>query len=210
MSETCGCCAYFAPQHQYMSNNFSVLSNIIKNRRSTKPALFNGHKIPDEQIEQLLELADWAPTHTFSEPWRFVVYSGDKVNEFSKQHALLYQQFTPTEKFMQGKFDGIISNGGKSSHIIVCIMKRSNEKIPAMEEMAAASCAVEHILLGATALDIAALWSTGGMVLHPAMKNHFQLNEQDEILGVLFLGYSEEKMEGKRKIALNEKIVWER
>ncbi len=193
-----------------MSSNFSILSNIIKTRRSTKPALFNGNKILDEEVEQLLELADWAPTHTFSEPWRFVVYAGEKVVEFSKQHALLYQQFTPAEKFMQSKFDSIISNGEKSSHIIVCIMKRSNEKIPAMEEMAAVSCAIQNILLGATALNIASLWSTGGMVLHPSFKKHFQLNEQDAILGQLYLGYSDEVIEGKRKMALEEKIVWEK
>ncbi|MDB5277269.1 MAG: nitroreductase [Ferruginibacter sp.] len=193
-----------------MNNDFSTLSDIIKNRRSIKPAMFNGNKIPHEQIEQLLELADWAPPHTFSEPWRFVVYSGKKVNDFSRQHALLYQQFTLAEKFMKGKFDSIIANGEKSSHLIVCIMKRSNEKIPAMEELAAVSCAVQNILLGAQALDIATLWSTGGMILHPAMKNYFQLNEQDHILGILFLGKTNEHNEGHRKIALSEKVVWQK
>ena len=191
-------------------SDFSVLSTTIKTRRTTKPAQFNGNKIPDEQVAQLLELADWAPTHTYSEPWRFVVYGGNKVNEFSMQHALLYQQFTPTDKFMKGKFDGIIANGEKSSHIIVCIMKRTNYKLPVIEEIAAVSCAVQNILLGATALGIASLWSTGGMVLHPAMKNLFELDEADEIVGQLFLGYSNEKIEGVRKIALSEKIVWKR
>jgi len=191
-------------------SDFSILSTTIKTRRTTKPSQFNGNKIPDEQVAQLLELADWAPTHTYSEPWRFVVYGGNKVNEFSMQHALLYQQFTPTDKFMKGKFDGIIANGKKSSHIIVCIMKRTNFKLPVIEEIAAVSCAVQNILLGATALGIASLWSTGGMVLHPAMKNLFELDEADEIVGQLFLGYSNEKIEGVRKIALSEKIVWKR
>jgi len=193
-----------------MNEDFTILSGIIKKRRSIKPSLFNGNKIPDEQILQLLELADWAPTHTFSEPWRFVVYSGEKVNDFSRQHALLYKEFTPEEKFMQSKFDSIIANGEKSSHLVVCIMKRSNEKLPVMEEIAAASCAVENILLGAAALDIAALWGTGGMTLSPAMKNYFQLHEQDQILGFLFLGKTNEQVEGKRKIPLSEKIVWEK
>ena len=58
--------------------------------------------------------------------------------------ALLYQQFTPTDKFMKGKFDGIIANGEKSSHIIVCIMKRTNYKLPVIEEIAAVSCAEER------------------------------------------------------------------
>ena len=191
-------------------SDFSILSTTIKTRRTTKPAQFNGNKIPDEQVAQLLELADWAPTHTYSEPWRFVVYGGNKVNEFSMQHALLYQQFTTADKFMKGKFDGIIANGKKSSHIIVCIMKRTNFKLPVIEEIAAVSCAVQNILLGATALGIASLWSTGGMVLHPAMKNLFELDEADEIVGQLFLGYSNEKIEGVRKIALSEKIVWKR
>lgn len=193
-----------------MYNNFSILADIIKSRRSIKPALFNGGKIPDEQIEQLLELADWAPTHTYSEPWRFVVYSGEKVNEFSKQHALLYQQFTTAEKFMQGKFDSIIANGKRSSHLIVCIMKRSNEKIPVVEELAAVSCAVQNILLGAEAMGIAALWSTGGMTLQPAMKNYFQLNAADEMVGILYMGKSDERLKGERKIPFSEKIVWEK
>ena len=111
---------------------------------------------------------------------------------------------------MQSKFDSIIANGEKPSHIIMCIMKRTNHKIPAIEEIAAASCAIQNILLGATALGIATLWGTGGMILHPSMKNHFQLDEADEIMGQLFLGYSDEKIEGRRKIALTEKVVWEK
>jgi nitroreductase len=138
------------------------------------------------------------------------VYSGERAHDFSKQHALLYQQFTAAEKFMQSKFDSIIANGKKSSHLIVCIMKRSNEKIPVMEELAAVSCAVQNILLGAEAMGIATLWSTGGMTLHPAMKNYFQLNEADEMVGILYMGKSDGHMKGERKIALRDKIVWEK
>ena len=54
---------------------FNVLQHIVTARRSIKPAVFNGKKIEDHQIRQLLELANWAPTHGFTEPWRFVVYS---------------------------------------------------------------------------------------------------------------------------------------
>jgi hypothetical protein len=40
--------------------------------------------------------------------------------------------------------------------VIIAIMKRGNlPKIPAFEEMAATSCAVQNLLLGATALDMA-------------------------------------------------------
>lgn len=188
--------------------SIDILSTLIRQRRSTKPALFNGAKLPDAQVQQLLELADWAPTHAFSEPWRFIVYANGAVQTFCQQHAELYQQHTAPEKFLQTKMDSILSNGQHTSHLVVCIMKRSNDKLPLVEELAAASCAIQNILLGAAALDIAALWSTGGMILHPAMKAHFNLLEQDQILGILFLGKSDSVQQGKRTIPLQEKISW--
>ncbi len=191
-----------------MNQNFSTLASIIKNRRSIKPALFNGEKIEDDTVEQLLQLADWAPTHTFSEPWRFVVYSGDALTNFSRDHAELYKANTPGEKFTQAKYDSIIANGEKASHLLVCIMKRSNDKIPVMEELASVACAVQNILLGAETLAVAALWSTGGMALHPSMKDYFHLQQEDQVMGLLYLGKTNETVEGKRKIPLAEKIQW--
>jgi hypothetical protein len=46
------------------------------------------------------------------------------------------------------------------------------------------------------------------MVLKPAYAEHFGLGAEDSILGVLFLGYTEEQPEGKRKTPIEEKITW--
>jgi nitroreductase len=192
-----------------MENPFSILSNIIKQRRSTKPAQFNGTPIPDEQVEQLLELADWAPTHGNTEPWRFLVYAGDAAKIFCKDHAELYKRTVSSENFVQGSYDKIIDNGKQVSHLIVAVMQRGNlPKIPLWEEEAATAAAMQNILLGATALGIASFWSTGGMVHHPAMKDFLQLNEHDRIMGILFLGYSDITNKSKRSIPLTEKVKW--
>ena len=82
-----------------MSNTFNTLSSVIKNRRTTKPPELNGQKIADEQISQLLELADWAPTHANTEPWKFVVYTDGKA--FGKQHAQLYKANVSADDYMQ-------------------------------------------------------------------------------------------------------------
>jgi len=74
--------------------------------------------------------------------------------------------------------------------------------------MAATSCAVQNLLLGATALNIASYWGTGGMALKPAMKEFLQLNDDDHIIGILYLGYADEHPEGKRTIPLEQKITW--
>jgi nitroreductase len=192
-----------------MNQSFSILSDIIKNRRSMKPAKMNGTKIPDDQVKEILKLANWAPTHGRTEPWRFVVYSGDNVKEFCRQHAELYKANTAPEKFDQANYDKQFHNGDLASHIIIAIMQRGSlPKIPALEEIAATAIAVQNILLGATAAGITSFLSTSGMTHHPAMKDFLQLKQEDVVLGILYLGYSDEKVQGKRQTEIEEKVTW--
>jgi nitroreductase len=62
--------------------------------------------------------------------------------------------------------------------------------------------------LGATALNIASFWNTGGMVLKPAMHAHLNLSNQDQVMGVIYLGYADEYPKGVRKVPMSEKVVW--
>lgn len=192
-----------------MNDTFSILSAVIKSRRSIKPAKMNGKKIPDELVREILKLANWAPTHGRTEPWRFIVYSNDKVREFCYQHAELYKSHTAPEKFEQANYDKQLHNGDLASHVIIAIMQRGNlSKIPALEEIAATAMAIQNILLGTAAAGIASFLSTSGMTHHPALKNFLQLKEEDLVMGILYLGYSDEKMEGKRQTEIEEKLIW--
>ena len=191
-------------------NAFEQVQQIIRNRRSTKPALFNGQSIPQEQVQQLLELADWAPTHAHTEPWRFVVYAGKAAQQFCADHADLYKSHTPADKFVTAAYEKQLHNGDKASHIIAVLMKRGdNPRIPVIEEVSAVSAAVQNILLGAETLGISVLWSTGGLTHHPALKEYFGLSEQDLVIGLLYMGYADNPVkEGKRIVPLQEKITW--
>ncbi len=190
-------------------NNFNVLQEIITARRSIKPASLNGKKIDNEQIKQLLELANWAPTHGLTEPWRFVVYSGDAVKEFCHQHAEMYKLSTPPEQFTQAKYDNRLHNGDNASHIIAVYMRRgANPNIPELEELCATAAATQNILLGAQALGISVLWSTGGSVLQPAMKQYLGLAEEDRMIGLLSLGYTDEPAKPGRRTPVDAKTKW--
>jgi nitroreductase len=190
--------------------NFEIIQSIIENRRSCKPALMNGKKIDDSTVNKLLELADWAPTHGHTEPWRFVVFGGSGVQQFCRDHAELYKANIPAEKFETAKYEKLLHNADNASHFIAAYMKRgTNPKITVMEEICATAVAVQNILLGASSMNIAALWSTGGLTFHPAMKTYFGLNDDDHMIGLIYLGYTDvELKEGKRIIPLNEKVDW--
>lgn len=189
---------------------FEQLFDIIRKRRSVSWAKMNGQVIPNETVNELLSLADWAPTHGRTEPWRFLVFAGESLKRFGREHAQLYWQHTDEDKRQEATYEKLLHNVDKASHLIVAVMKRGdNIKIPVVEEVAAASAAIQNVLLGATALGIASFWSTGGMAHTHALKEHLQLGEQDLIMGLVFMGYTDEPTpNGVRKVPLAEKIKW--
>ena len=191
-------------------STFTQLQEIIKNRRTIKPSAMNGKQIDDEQIAQLLDLANWAPTHANTQPWRFVVFSKGGLAKFCQDHADLYKDNTPEDKFTTAKYEGLVNMQKTVSHIVAIYMKRTeNAKIPMLEEYAATAAAVQNVLLGAHTLGIGVLWSTGGMTLQPAMKAYLGLAEEDLILGLLHMGYTDDPAkEGKRTVPIEEKILW--
>ena len=40
------------------------------------------------------------------------------------------------------------------------------------------------------------------------MKNFLQLKDEDVVMGIVYLGYSDEKMEGNRRTEMDEKATW--
>ncbi len=188
----------------------NVLELLITQRRTIKPGNMNGKKIPDNIVHHLLELADWAPTHGYTEPWYFVVYSGDKAQEFCTAHANLYRSSTPEDKFIPGNYDKLQQMGEKTSHVIVACMKRGdNPKIPEVEEVEAVACAVQNLLRAATAYELASFWSSGGMTYAPALHEYLELGPQDKVLGLLYLGYPADELPvGRRIKPLTEKVKW--
>jgi len=46
-----------------------LLLNIIKSRRTITPKDFNGNEVTQDEMRDVLEAANWAPTHKKTEPW---------------------------------------------------------------------------------------------------------------------------------------------
>src|ERR1700753_3697038 len=97
-----------------MNEIFSTIADVISNRRTVKPFMMNGARIADEQVNELLQLADWAPTHGLTEPWRFIVYTNPA--DFCIEHAEMYKQATRPDEFSQSVYDNMAHQGDKASH----------------------------------------------------------------------------------------------
>jgi len=187
-----------------------TLTKLITERRTIKPVNFNGEKVSESQVRHLLEMANWAPTHKFTEPWRFIVFAPERVQGFCLEHAALYKAHTPAERYEEATFDKLLHMGDKASYILVAYNKQTpGNKLPEWEELAATACAIQNLLLAAQAEGLAVFWSTGGMMSKPAFKTWLGLEEADFPMGILYLGRTDESAKGVRKIGIEEKTRWE-
>lgn len=191
-------------------NKFRNLAHVISSRRTEKVKLMNGNRIPNDQIEQLLQLADCAPTHGRTEPWRFFVYGGEGLRQFCEDHADIYWKHTDPEKRTTLRLAQLKENYKHASHLVIVVMNRTPDtKIPEKEEYAACCAAIQNILLGAEAMSLSSIWSTGGMAYSEKMKSYLGLKTEDQVVGFIYLGFTDEaKKKPGRKISLAEKTNW--
>lgn len=194
-----------------MIDKATVVIDRIHQRRTIKPEQCVPGTISDTNIWRILECANWAPTHGYTEPWRFVVFSGEAKHQFALDHAEMYKKETPAEKFKQVAYDKFINRAKTTSHILAIINKRgSNPKIPELEELQATAMAVQNMQLAASALGFAAYIHSGGMTYHKSMRTYLGFEEEDQVLGFLYLGIpnDEEKAPGRRISSIQSKVNW--
>ena len=162
-------------------------------------------------LSDVLESANWAPTHGYTEPWRFVVFSGASKMKLAEFQSDLYKSKTDVTSFKQIKFEKLLKTPSLASHIIAVVVYNSiNHRVPLIEEVAATSCAVQNILLSAAEKKIAVHWTTGGVTYDDEMKSFLGFENKDVVLGFLYLGRSKNKINsaGRRGSPIERKITW--
>lgn len=164
------------------------------------PSKFTTSEIEDAKIKKLLECANYAPTHKFTYPWRFVVL-GKKSH--CRLHTVTYdiiQKHYQNQTCLASKLIGLehdVEQRWKNvSHFIgICVKKSHN--VPEWEEICAVSCAVQNMLLMAPCLGIAGYWSSwhSETLSNPFMLDFLGMSSEngDLCLGFLVLGIPETK-----------------
>lgn len=189
--------------------NVDEINRLIRQRRSVFPKQFSGKVIEREIIERILENANWAPTHGKTEPWRFVVFTGEGLKELARFQSELYKKITPADKFEQKKFDKLANKPLMASHVIAIGMTRqTGGKIPEIEEVEAVACAVQNIYLTATAYGVGGYWGSGGITYRDEAKDFFGLDPEDKLLGFFYLGYPKGNLPDGKRGDVKDKTVW--
>src|SRR5690554_6827304 len=171
-----------------------MIINSIKNRRAVFPTQYNGKPITKEEINLILEAANWAPTHKRTEPWRFKVFHGESQLRLGEFLAETYKK--NTDKFSESSYGKMIENPTKSGCVIaICFQRDLKESLPEWEEIASTAMAVQNMWLTASEMKIGSYWSSPSVIKH--LGEFVNLDEGERCLGFFYLGkYDGELPEG--------------
>lgn len=186
------------------------INEIIAKRRSVFPQDYTGENVPHEIVLQILENARWAPTHKLTEPWRFMVFSGDGIKALATFQSELYKRVTEKNgTFKESNFHKLLTKPHLSSHIIAVIMKRDERKaVPEVEEIGAVFCAIENMYLTASAYGLGSYLSTGGVTYFDEARSFFRLEGEDRLIGFFHLGIPKKNYPRTKRRSVEELTHW--
>lgn len=193
-----------------MKYSVSELGGVISDRRSIQPKDLSARAVHRDILEQLVRNAVWAPNHGMTQPWRFIVFTGEGRERLSAFLGAEYTRITPPEKFMPRKHENHVQRPLQAPAVIALGVARDpNRKISALEEQFAMACAVQNMHLTCTAYGLGGFWSTGAASTGAGMRTFLGLGDEDSCLGLFYIGYpAVEWPKGYRK-PWTEFVKWE-
>ncbi len=143
---------------------------------------------PDEaSLQRALEAALRAPDHRLLRPWRFLTIRGEgrlRLGEVFLEAGLLDNpNLGDTER------QRLLAMPLRAPLLVVAVMSpKADDKVPAIEQVLSAGAAVQNLLLALHAQGFAAMWRTGWMAEHQAVRQSLGLAAGEGIAGFVYVG----------------------
>ncbi|HEX7058469.1 MAG TPA: nitroreductase family protein [Solirubrobacterales bacterium] len=142
----------------------------IRTRRTHKA--FGAERLSREELEELLELARWAPNHNLTAPWRFRVV-GPRALERLKDAAGAEGA---------AKLD-------RCPTLVIVSAVLGGDPVQDEEDLHATAVASYIVLLAAHARGLAGYWRTPGLLRGEEGRAAVGLSDTERFVGLLHLGH---------------------
>jgi nitroreductase len=141
----------------------------IRTRRTHK--VYGPEPVPRETLDELFELARWAPNHNLTNPWRFRVLGPESLaalKEAAGEEAAAKLDRAPT--------------------LVVVSVAETGDPVQDEEDHAAAAVAAYIVLLAAHARGLAGYWRTPAVLRTAGGCSAAGVPEGERAIGLLHLG----------------------
>ena len=159
----------------------------IRTRRTHK--VFAPEPVPQAVVEELLELARWAPNHFLTEPWRFRVLGPETFERLVEAGA-------PNER---PKLE-------RAPTLVVASAKLTGDEHQNEEDVLATACAVYIVLLAAHARGLASYWRTPKLLETPEDRAAVGLPDAERFVALIHLGDPTNEPAAKARKPLEEYV----
>lgn len=185
------------------------LFEAIKTRRSI--GRLKKEPVDKAILEEIIEAACWAPSHHNTQPWTFMVMTGEGRKRLGEGYAKVASESLSelSGEQLEERLAKERSKAMRAPVVIAAVCSPSDDKRAIYaEELAAVQAAVQNLLLAAHAKGLGAIWRSGEPMYHPLMKDALQLAQDEQLVGLIYLGYADmEAPPGKRSAAAH-KTIW--
>lgn len=181
----------------------------IKARRSTRQFK---EELPERSvIEQIIEASTYAPNHHLTEPWRFVVVSGEARIRLGEAMAASLRE---KESMSAPSASGVELEKKKPlrAPVIICLVcspQLSNEKVLVQEETVACGAALQNMLLAIQSLGLASWVRTGASAYSEAVRQYLNLEPNEFLIGMVYIGIQAEPPPSSKRSAASSKVIWQ-
>jgi nitroreductase len=170
--------------------DFVALASLVRQRR-TSMLVDRDRPVPEELVETLCELAQWAPNHKRTWPWRFAMVEGQARSTLGNTIAdSMERSGDPAEK--------VAKTRTKYLRVPVTLVVGSapgDSPHRTAENRDAAAAGVQNILLGATSLGIASYWGSCPDAAHEPVAGLCGFEPGTHISALIYLGWASTAVE---------------
>lgn len=146
----------------------------IRTRRTHKA--FGPEPVPREMLDELFELASWAPNHHLTNPWRFRV-----LGERARMQLM---------ELAESRQPGAAVKLARAPTLVAVSARTSGDPGQDREDLMATGVAAYLVLLGAHARGLAGYWRTVALLDDPAGREILAIDASETPVGLLYLGYA--------------------
>jgi nitroreductase len=146
------------------------LEEAIRTRRTHKA--YAAEPVDRATLDELFELARWAPNHKLTNPWRFRVLG---------PASLARLKATSDDPVAAAKLS-------RAPTLVAVSAKRNADPLFDEEDRYATAVAAYVVLLSAHGRGLAGYWRTPALLRDPAGRAALGIGEDEHVLGLLHLG----------------------
>ena len=186
-----------------MTVSFDDLAELIKSRR-TNMFVDQTREVPKEIVEQLCDLAQWAPNHKRTWPWRFALFTGEGRNALGEAFVadMIDRDFGD-----EGKRVKTLTKYARTPSVLVLGAAAHDKASLHDENRDAVVAGIQNLMLGAEALGIATYWGTAPLIDSPRALELCGFEPDVRLITVMHLGYPQGSTEVPQRPAVQLTIV---